>query len=276
MCAHIVNRERASSQADAISNRRRPPSPMNQACLVRITPAMSQLIDLQRLAGNAAVVASLQRQSQDGGSTSGSAGVHAGRFLNSGTSLLGRALGFHSSGSYYVNGIEIVFDLDPGARSQYSVLRPRQWSGPEAVYFKTGPPLASRWQIRLRDSGAGSDDPQPESQRVTNRAVIYDDSPGPSVLGHLGHTWIHAVQNFTGWVEGKPKKGGDFRRLTEVVAVRVGKGRGVRVSPGRFPLPLSRTGRAALTASGSPQVPVRLVVVCPMGSGFGCPGIGDV
>src|SRR5882757_4694136 len=33
-------------------------------------------------------------------------------------------------------------------------------------------------------------------------------------------------------------------------------GRGARVSPGRFPMTLSRTGRAAFTASGSPQVPL--------------------
>jgi hypothetical protein len=181
-------------------------------------PALSGFLRLQRLAGNSAVVASLQRQSGDAGSSSPSAGVHAGRFLNSGTSLLGRVLGFRSSGPYYVNGVEIVFDLDPGVRSRYSVLRPRQWSGPEAVYFKTGPPLGSPWQTRSRGNGAGPDDPQPESQRVTNTAVVYDDSPGPSVLGHLRHTWIHAVQNFTGWVEGQPRGGGDFRRLTEVVA----------------------------------------------------------
>ncbi|WP_309111405.1 hypothetical protein [Saccharothrix sp.] len=178
----------------------------------------SGFLRLQRMAGNSAVVASVQRQNRDAGSSSRGTGVGAGRFLNSGTSLLGRALGFRSSGPYYVNGVEIVFDLEPGARSRYSVLRPRQWSGPEAVYFKTGPPLGSPWQTRSRGNGAGPDDPQPESQRVTDTAVVYDDSPGPSVLGHLGHTWIHAVQNFTGWVEGKPRTGGDFRRLTEVVA----------------------------------------------------------
>jgi hypothetical protein len=35
--------------------------------------------------------------------------------------------------------------------------------------------------------------------------------------------------------------------------VRVGMGRGSRISPGRLPVPLSRTGRAAFTASGSPR-----------------------
>lgn len=193
------------------------PVPRRPAGPDRSVPELGGLLRLQRLAGNAAVVASVQRQSHDAGSSSPGV-VHPGRFLNSGTSQLGRALGFHGSGQYYVNGIEIVFDLDPGVRARYSALRPRQWSGPEAVFFKTGPPLGSRWQTQSRGEGAGPDDPQPESQRVTDTAVIYDDSPGASVLGHLGHTWVHAVQNFTGWVEGKPRKGGDFQRLTEVVA----------------------------------------------------------
>lgn len=69
-----------------------------------------------------------------------------------------------------------------------------------------------------RGPGAGADDPLPESRRVTDRAVVFDDSPGFSVLGHPGHTWVHVVQNFTCWVEGRPRAGGATRRLTEVLA----------------------------------------------------------
>jgi hypothetical protein len=70
----------------------------------------------------------------------------------------------------------------------------------------------------LRGTGSGPDDPTPESQRVDASAVVYDDSPGFPVTGHLGHTWVHCVQNFTGWVEGRPRAGVGVRRLTEVVA----------------------------------------------------------
>jgi hypothetical protein len=175
------------------------------------------ILQLQRLAGNAAIVA-VQRQPRADAETGATTGVQPGRFSNSGTSQLGRTLGFHSSGPYFVNGIEIVFPLDPGARARYTGLRPRQWSGPEAVFSKTGQPLGSPWQIMSRGNGSGPDDPQPESQRVDDHSVLYDDSPGPSVLGHVGHTWIHAVQNFTGWVEGRPRSGGAVQRLTEVIA----------------------------------------------------------
>lgn len=175
------------------------------------------VVYLQRLAGNAAVAASIQRQAAPPGAGT-KAGIQPGRFSNSGASLLGRSLGLQRVGPYFVNGIEIVFPLDPGARTRYRELRPRQWSGPEAVYVKSGPPLGSPWQTRLRGPGSGPDDPLPQSQRVDNAAVIYDDSPGPSVLGYVGKTWIHGIQNFTGWVEGRKSSGGPMERLTEVVA----------------------------------------------------------
>lgn len=177
-----------------------------------------EVLQLQRLAGNAAVATAVQRQRRGDAAAGATTGVQPGRFSNSGTSQLGRTLGFHSVGPYFTNGIEIVFVLDPGARARYTSLRPRQWSGPEAVFFKTGQPLGSAWRTMHRGNGSGPDDPLPESQRVDDHAVIYDDSPGASALGHIGHTWIHAVQNFTGWVEGRPTSGGAPRRLTEVVA----------------------------------------------------------
>jgi hypothetical protein len=59
--------------------------------------------------------------------------------------------------------------------------------------------------------------------------------------------------------------------------VGVGMGRVSRVSPGRFPMPLRRTGRAAFTASGSPQVTLgRRLLVCPTGWGYCCPGSDNV
>ncbi len=172
------------------------------------------LLQIQHLAGNGAAVVAVQRQSDAG--TNVVPSVRPGRFVNSGSSQLGRPLGFHPAGWHFTNGIEVIFDLDSGAAAYFSDLRPRQWSGPEAEYFKTGHPAFSPWQTKRRGPGSGADDPQPENQRVTDKAVVFYDSPGPSA--YPGHTWIHAVQNFTCWVEGRPKAGGAARRLTEVVS----------------------------------------------------------
>ncbi len=204
------------SQIPASTRARSPKPSVGSTGAARYTGREHRLLQLQRQAGNIAVAAAVARQPDAGAAAT--TGVQAGRFANSGTSQLGRRLGFIPVGAYFANGIEIVFDLDPGARARYTELHPRQWSGPEAVYFKTGPPLSSSWQTMLRGSGSGADDPLPESQRITDRAVVYDDSPGVSVLGHRGHTWIHVVQNFTGWVQGRPRSGGAVRRLTEAVA----------------------------------------------------------
>ena len=188
------------------------PDPRDRSNRRALTAA--RMLRLQRVAGNRAVAAALQRV-PDGGTTGI---VHPGRFVNAGRSQLGNQLGFRSAGQYIVNGIEIVFDLDPGVRAGYRTLQPRQWTGPEAVYFKTGLPLGTPWHTMRRSGGDAPDDPEAESQRLTDQALVYDDSPGPSVLGHLGHSWIHTVQNFTGWVEGVPLSGGGPQRLTEVVA----------------------------------------------------------
>jgi MFS family permease len=62
-----------------------------------------------------------------------------------------------------------------------------------------------------------------------------------------------------------------------LITVRVGMGRVSWISPGRFPMPLFRTGRAAHTASGSPQVTWwRRVSVDPTAWGFSRPGSDNV
>ncbi len=217
MRAHEQNSDATSTRVRALArNRVIGVDPIGVGLSENYPLRVQEVLQLQRLAGNAA--AAVQCQHRGVAAAGATTGVQPGRFSNSGTSQLGRTLGFHGSGPYLTNGIEIVFALDPGARARYASLRPRQWSGPEAVFFKTGQPLGSAWQTMSRGNGSGPDDPLLESQRVDNHAVIYDDSPGPSVLGHIGHTWIHAVQNFTGWVEGRPTSGGGSRRLTEVVA----------------------------------------------------------
>lgn len=127
------------------------------------------IIRIQRAAGNAAVadllghygLPAVQRQA-DAGAAGATTGVEAGRFFNTGTSRLGQTLGFRSSGPYFVNGVEIVFALQPGARGRYRELRPRQWSGPEGVFVKTGQPLGSPWRTMSRGPGAGPDDPEPK------------------------------------------------------------------------------------------------------------------
>ncbi|MGW5152446.1 hypothetical protein [Rhodococcus koreensis] len=173
------------------------------------------LLQIQRLAGNAAAFVAVQRQSD---ARTAAPAVRAGRLINSGSGQLGNPLGFHGVGWHFTNGVEVIFDLDPGAAAYFSGLQPRQWSGPEAEYFKTGHPAFSPWQTKLRGPGGGADDPLPQNQRVTDKALIFYDSPGPSAFGHRGHTWIYAVQNFTCWVEGRPKMGGATRRLTEVLS----------------------------------------------------------
>ncbi len=113
--------------------------------------------------------------------------------------------------------VELVFDIDPGLLAHYDDVRPRQWSGPEAVYFKKGPPFTSPWHTALNDRGTGPDDPLPESRRTTAQSVVYDDAPGPVMSGRIKSTWVHAVQNFTGWVEGRPRTGGPAQQHCEVV-----------------------------------------------------------
>jgi hypothetical protein len=123
-------------------------------------------------------------------------------FLTTGKAVTGQELGRKSVAGHFMNGVEVRFALG-SARSRYRDLRPRQYSGPEAVWIKRGHPLTGPWINLRRSEGTGWDDP--ESESVTNEPgrIAYYDSPGPNlgpmVASREGRpSRVYVVQNFTG------------------------------------------------------------------------------
>jgi hypothetical protein len=143
----------------------------------------------------------------------------AGTLANSGPSRFG-PLGYFVQLGYYENGVQLTFRASAVAGG-YRNLTPRQWSGPEATYTRDQV-LTGSWKTLLSDSGSGADDPLPQVQSVTPSEVTYYDAPGVSVMPILradpNVRRVHAVQNFTGWVEGVPAGGGPAQRLSETLA----------------------------------------------------------
>lgn len=213
---------------DARSHERRsdPGGGRDEAGAQAAAGPVEQVLALQEKIGNAAVGRVLSRQ--HGAVAGARAGAHAGspvgfeEFLTTGTALNGQQLGPKRLLAYYMYGVEVRFALN-SARSQYRNLRPRQYSGPEAVWIKRGQPLAAPWTNLSRSEGTGWDDPEPQS--ITNQPgrIAYYDSPGPNlgpmVASAEGRpSRVHVVQNFTGWVEGIPPGGRRPERLCPVVA----------------------------------------------------------
>ncbi len=148
------------------------------------------------------------------------AGVTFVSFSNSGKSVLGFDLGPDDSSIYKTNRVELQFKIDPALRQTYK-LSARQWSGPEAYWIKQGPPLSVPWTAQTSGAGGGSDDPLLDFVKNDGALLAYYDSPGPDVSKYVDKrlSRIYVVQNFTGWVEGKPLRGGGAAvRLCEVVA----------------------------------------------------------
>ncbi|NJN36219.1 MAG: hypothetical protein HC794_03125 [Nitrospiraceae bacterium] len=149
-------------------------------------------------------------------------GVQFAQFLNEGTGMVGRQLGHVDVGTFMMNGVEFQFSVTEKAQHEYRQLRPRQWAGPEAVWVKYGNPLTARWEQVSRNNGRGRDDPEQESIVTRADRVAYFDSPGPNLTGHAAHrppsSRIYVAQNFTGWIEGEPSRGGPAERLCDVVA----------------------------------------------------------
>lgn len=142
------------------------------------------------------------------------------QFLSSGTGLTGRRLGEVGSAMFLMNGVELQFKVDANMSQRSRNLQPQQWSGPEAIWVKTGNPLTSPWTLRAKGPGSGADNPEPQNVLVSSQWVAYYDSPGPSVFSFLNprvsRVWV--VQNFTGWVSGDAVSGGARgERLCEVV-----------------------------------------------------------
>jgi hypothetical protein len=144
-------------------------------------------------------------------------------FLGAGTALNGQALGYQVVGTFHQYGVELRFTLGQGER-RFHDIKPRQYSGPEAKWIRHGPPLNSAAFIPLlRDNGTGWDDPLDMSITRQPGRVAYRDTPGPEIgapaTARGGRpSRVHAVQNFTGWVEGIPSGGSTAQRISPVIA----------------------------------------------------------
>jgi hypothetical protein len=192
----------------------------------------ARMLGLQQQVGNAVVARAVgaRRISRQSGALAGArAGQDSGRpvqlvnFLTSGTALNGQQLGPKAVVAYYVHGVELRFSLGAAAQS-YRGIRPRQYSGPEAVWIKRGDPLRGSWVSLSRGLGTGWDDPEPESiTGPRDGRVAYYDSPGPNLGPMVANpqgrpSRVFTVQNFTGWVEGVPASSGSAERISPVIA----------------------------------------------------------
>lgn len=146
-------------------------------------------------------------------------GVRFLQFLNSGSGRTGRTLGPTANLTYIQNGVELQFEVTPDVQQQYRNLRPRQWSGPEVAYKKQGQPLGTQWIVAHRSQGTGADDPMPQNVFTASNLIAYYDAPGPNLTPYIGKgiSWLHVVQNFTGWIEGTSATGAT-ERLCEAAA----------------------------------------------------------
>jgi hypothetical protein len=147
-------------------------------------------------------------------------GVDFQKFLNTGEGLLKKSLGFSNAGMFVLNAVEIQFSVTRIARQNYKNLRPAQWSGPESIWLKKGSPLSDKWENVHSGPGTGSDDPLADNILLADDVVAYYDAPGPNVTKYLNDrpSWIHVVQNFTGWVVGESVRGGQTENLCDAAA----------------------------------------------------------
>lgn len=149
------------------------------------------------------------------------AGVRFKQFLNQGTGMTRRPLGQLANLTYFQNGVELQFAVDPTVKNAYRNLRPVQWAGTESIWLKEGPILGGTWRKYKSGPGSGSDNPESVNIVNTGAVIAYWDSPGPNVASFLqmNPSQIYAVQNFTGWIAGDPIKGGaPGERLCDVAA----------------------------------------------------------
>lgn len=77
---------------------------------------------------------------------------------------------------------------------------------------KTSPAMKGGW-----------DDPDPVHITYTTNGIAYWDSPGPNPIfegnkAKMRPARVHAIQNFTAWVEGEPSSGGAPVRASPVTA----------------------------------------------------------
>jgi hypothetical protein len=149
------------------------------------------------------------------------AGVRFKQFLNQGSGVTRRPLGQVTSLTYFQNGVELQFTVDPSVKTGYRNLRPLQWAGTESIWVKDGPVLGGKWRKYKSGPGTGSDNPESVNVVSTGTVIAYWDSPGPNVASFLAMnpSQIYVVQNFTGWIAGDAVSGGKVaERLCDVAA----------------------------------------------------------
>ncbi|MEO6599733.1 MAG: hypothetical protein ABIQ16_07665, partial [Polyangiaceae bacterium] len=164
------------------------------------------------------------RAYQNGMGTAGGPSAHVVgvvsniRLHSSGIGATRRPLGPAIASVFYLNAVEIQFELNHAAAASYKELAPEQWSGPDGVWYKTE--LFGRYQPFKTTSGGGSDNPADQSLIVrTQASVSFYDNPGYSLaMIPQRPPVIYVVQNFTSWLSGTPKAGGARKQLSEAFA----------------------------------------------------------
>lgn len=146
--------------------------------------------------------------------------VQFSKFLNKGKGVMGRTLEPVFALGFWLTPVELQFSIDPAIYDRYRNLRPVNWSGPDAIWFKTGNPLSAHWQLHSSSKGIGADGPDPGNASIGRDLIAYYDNPGlPLKKIHEirpNASWVWLVQNFTGWIEGEPIAGGPAERLCEM------------------------------------------------------------
>ncbi len=148
--------------------------------------------------------------------------VQFSKFLNKGTGVMGRTLAPTFVLGFWVTPVELQFAIDPAIYESYRNLRPVNWSGTDAIWFKSGDLFSSPWQRHSSSNGIGADGPDPGNSKITQDLIAYYDNPGlpQRIINRIrpNASWVWLVQNFTGWIEGEPIKGGPAERLCEMAA----------------------------------------------------------
>jgi hypothetical protein len=144
------------------------------------------------------------------------------KFLNKGQGVMGRSLEPVFVLGFWVIPVELQFSIDPATYDQHRNLRPVNWSGTDAIWFKSGNPLSSLWQLHSNSKGIGPDGPDAGNTLIGRDVIAYYDNPGLPLQKireiRPNASWVWLVQNFTGWIEGEPIQNGPAERLCDVAA----------------------------------------------------------
>src|SRR5438477_285006 len=79
--------------------------------------------------------------------------VRFSKFLNTGKGVMGRTLAPAFAWGFWVTPVELQFTVEPATYDRYRNLRPVNWSGTDAIWFKSGHPLTAHWQLHSSSKG---------------------------------------------------------------------------------------------------------------------------